>query len=73
MTKAQLQAHIKELRELRAGDADYTAKITAELHSVNERLKVIAGENESLRMDKKWLQSMHSALCQAMVAKESNR
>ena len=34
--------------------------------AANQRVKEIAAENESLRMDKKWLQSIISPLAQAI-------
>ena len=34
---------------------------------LEKRLSDIAGENESLRIDKKWLQQMHSGLLQSIT------
>ena len=38
------------------------------LQAFTEQLKQISAENESLRMDKKWLQQMHSNLLQSLLA-----
>lgn len=40
--------------------------IRDKLEAANKRLMELAAENESLRMDKKWLQAMHSNLLQSI-------
>lgn len=44
-----------------------------EVEFLKKRIAEIAAENESLRMDKKWLQQMHSAVLQSMHAFVSGR
>lgn len=44
-------------------------QLQRDLDNTNKRLKEVAAENESLRMDKKWLQAMHSNLLQSMINK----
>ena len=39
------------------------------IDTANRRVKEIAAENESLRMDKKWLQSIISPLAQAIYTR----
>lgn len=61
-----LEARIAELHGLREHDRRHYDSINAVLSDTKQRLKEIAADNESLRMDKKWLQSIHSNLLQSM-------
>jgi regulator of replication initiation timing len=66
MAKPKMQDQIDELeRTLRCEQEGYRI-CQAELAQIKKRLSEIAAENESLRMDKKWLQQMHSAVLQSM-------
>lgn len=66
-----LQALIETLHELRESDAVSMNRLHEQIDALNKRLALIAGENESLRQDKKWLQSMHSAVLQTMYNRRS--
>lgn len=68
MTKEQLQTALENenarCQQYRR-DLDEMAK---NYKHQQDRLGLISAENESLRSDKKWLQSMHSGLVQTMLA-----
>lgn len=65
-TIKSLEAQIATLHELREGDRRQYDNLNFQLCDTKQRLKEIAADNESLRMDKKWLQSIHSNLLQSM-------
>lgn len=68
MTKTQLQQAL-ESENARCisyrRDLDEMAK---NYKHQQERLALIAAENDALRADKKWMQFMHSGLVQTMLA-----
>lgn len=66
LTIKQLQADIATLRELRIEDKRDHERTLKETEYLKKRVVDIAAENESLRMDKKWLQQIHSALLQSI-------
>lgn len=73
LTIKSLQTDIETLRELRIEDKrDYSRKL-AELESYKRRVADIAKENESLLMDKRWLQSMLSNTIQTLPEIFRNR
>lgn len=57
-TLKSLEGTIAELRELRESDRRHCADLNAQVSDIKQRLKEIAADNESLRMDKKWLQQV---------------
>lgn len=60
-------------RQLREEDRRAYVTTLKELESYKKRITDIAAENESLRMDKKWLQSMLSNTIQTLPAMFRNR
>lgn len=73
VTIKQLQSEIETLRGLRIEDKRDYSRTLEELQSYKKRTTEIAAENESLRMDKKWLQTMHSNLLQSIPEMFRNR
>ncbi len=66
MSRISKQVEIDSLKASLDSYLQRNRQVEAELVSINLRLKQIASENESLRMDKKWLQSIISPLAQAI-------
>lgn len=66
LTIKKLQDDLKTIRELRQMDTDILERRRVEIDHLKKRVSDIAAENESLRMDKKWLQSIISSLAQAI-------
>lgn len=66
LTIKQLQANIDALQELRIEDKRNHGSTLKEIEYLKRRVADIAAENESLRMDKKWLQQTHAALLQSI-------
>jgi regulator of replication initiation timing len=64
-----MRDQIEELERILRYEQGGIANLQTELKAAKQRVADLAGENESLRMDKKWLQAMHSALVQSMMAK----
>lgn len=60
------QQRIDELERTLKIEQNGVERLQAENSSLKTKIGLIAGENESLRMDKKWLQQMHSAVLQSM-------
>lgn len=67
-TIAQLEADVRQWKELYQGLERANVFMKSEKEILGKRVTEIAAENESLRMDKKWLQQMHSAVLQSMHA-----
>lgn len=60
---------IAEETQLRATDYRHQIdRAEKEIKQNQERMKLIAAENESLRMDKKWLQQQLSGIIQTTLA-----
>jgi septal ring factor EnvC (AmiA/AmiB activator) len=72
MAKPKMSSTIAELEHKLCYKQSEIAKLETELIETKKRLVVIAAENESIRMDKKWLQQMHSHVLQAMIYKAQN-
>lgn len=68
LTIKDLEQQIKDLRELRQRNKDAMRHYTTQIEGMKERLRLIAAENESLRMDKKWLQQIHSNFLQSLCS-----
>lgn len=66
VTLKSLQEALDTSRQLREGDRQHHAQTLKELEYTKKRIADIAAENESLRMDKKWLQQVHSAILQSI-------
>lgn len=68
--KQSMRGQIDELERSLKMEQDYIDKLKTENDQLKARMTIIAGENESLRMDKKWLQQMHSAVLQTMMSRK---
>lgn len=64
-----LNSTIKFLKEASVSKDRTLGQQAREIEALKKRLEMLTGENESLRMDKKWLQNMHSALLQSLILK----
>lgn len=73
VTLKSLQEALDTNRQLREGDRQHHAQTLKELEYTKKRIADIAAENESLRMDKKWLQSMLSNTIQTLPEMFRNR
>lgn len=67
--KRRMSSIIAELQPTLKIEQAGIYQLQRDLDNANKRLKDIAAENESLRIDKKWLQAMHSNLLQSMLNK----
>lgn len=65
--RLSMKDQIANLESRLSSRCNENARLQNELTATNKRISAIAAENESLRMDKKWLQSMHSNVLQAMI------
>lgn len=66
VTIKSLTEALDTLRQLREEDKKQYVQTLKEVEWQKKRIMEIAAENESLRMDKKWLQQVHSALLQSI-------
>lgn len=63
--KPTMRQQIEELERTLRLEQGGIERLQIELKAANQRVRDLSGENESLRMDKKWLQAMHSNLLQS--------
>jgi hypothetical protein len=66
MPKATLKEQLAACREANTKLCNDLYMAEQARGAANQRVKEIAAENESLRMDKRWLQSIISPLAQAI-------
>lgn len=64
--KPRMKDQIEELERTLRYEQGGVEKLRDELKWTKQRVADLASENETLRMDKKWLQQMHSNLLQSM-------
>lgn len=65
-TIKSLQAALWQIESALVIEQEAVRKRNDKIVQLEKRLLDIAGENESLRIDKKWLQQMHSGLLQSI-------
>lgn len=66
-----LRQKIEEFERVFKIEQDGISQVIKDRDYLRKRVAEIAAENESLRMDKKWLQQMHSNLLQTMAYRKS--
>lgn len=64
--KPRMKDQIEELERTLRYEQGGIEKLQTQLKAANQRVTDLSAENESLRMDKKWLQQIHSSLLQSM-------